>query len=54
MAEALAPICRLLRDDVAAAVSHDGSALKRLSAEMRDYLFPHTSGEDFADIYAQT
>ena len=54
LAETLAPICPLLRDDVAAAVSHDGSALKRLSAEMRDYLFPHTSDEDFADIYAQT
>ena len=54
LADTLAPICRLLRDDVAAAVSHPGSALKRLSAEMRDYLFPHASDQDFADIYAQT
>ena len=54
LAETLAPICRLLRDDVAAAVANDGSALKRLSAEMRDYLFPHTTDQDFADIYAQT
>lgn len=54
LAETLAPICRLLRDDVAAAVAHPGSALKRLSAEMRDYLFPHASDEDFVDIYAQT
>ena len=54
LAETLAPICRLLRDDVSAAVAHEGSALKRLSAEMRDYLFPHASDEDFADIYAQT
>ena len=54
LADTLAPICRLLRDDVAAAVSRKGSALRRLSAEMRDYLFPHSSDEDFADIYAQT
>lgn len=54
LAETLAPICRLLRDDVALAVAKEGSALRRLSAEMRDYLFPHASDEDFADIYAQT
>lgn len=54
LAETLAPICRLLRDDVALAVTREGSALRRLSAEMRDYLFPHASDEDFADIYAQT
>ena len=54
LAETLAPICRMLRDDVALAVARENSALRRLSAEMRDYLFPHSSDEDFADIYAQT
>jgi len=54
LAETLAPICRLLRDEVALAVARESSALRRLSAEMRDYLFPHSSDEDFADIYAQT
>ena len=54
LAEMLAPLCRLLREDVATAVAQKSSALRRLSAEIRDYLFPHSSDEDFADIYAQT
>jgi Type ISP C-terminal specificity domain len=54
LAAMLAPLCRLLREDVAIAVADDKSALKRLSAEIREYLFPLSSDEDFADIYAQT
>ena len=54
LAAMLAPLCRLLREDVAIAVADDKSALKRLSAEIREYLFPLASAEDFADIYAQT
>jgi hypothetical protein len=54
LAALLAPLCRLLREDVALAVADDKSALKRLSAEMRAYLFPLSSDEDFADTYAQT
>ena len=54
LAAMLAPLCRLLREDVAVAVADDKSALKRLSAEIREYLFPLASAEDFADIYAQT
>jgi hypothetical protein len=54
LAAMLAPLCRLLKEDVAAAVADDKSALKRLSAEIREYLFPLSSDEDFADIYAQT
>ena len=54
LAGMLAPLCRLLREDVAVAVANDKSALKRLSAEIREYLFPLASAEDFADIYAQT
>ena len=54
LAALLAPLCRLLREDVTVAVADDKSALKRLSAEMREYLFPLSSDEDFADTYAQT
>lgn len=54
LAALLAPLCRLLREDVAVAVADDKSALKRLCAEMREYLFPLSSDEDFADTYAQT
>ena len=54
LAAMLAPLCRLLREDVAIAVANDKSALKRLSSEIREYLFPLSSDKDFADIYAQT
>jgi hypothetical protein len=54
LAAMLAPLCRLLREEVAVAVADEKSALKRLSAEIREYLFPLSSDEDFADIYAQT
>ncbi|WP_296531408.1 type ISP restriction/modification enzyme [Rhodoferax sp.] len=54
LAQMLAPLCRLLREDVSLAVADETSALKRLSSEMRDYLFPHSSDDDFSDIYAQT
>ena len=54
LAETLAPLCRLLRADVFAAVEREGSALAHLCAEIRQYLFPHTDHKEFADIYAQT
>jgi hypothetical protein len=54
LAEMLAPLCRLLRADVFAAVEREGSALAHLCAEIRQYLFPHTDHKEFADIYAQT
>ena len=54
LAETLAPLCRLLRADVFAAVEREGSALAHLSAEIRQYLFPHADRKEFADIYAQT
>ncbi len=54
LAELLAPLCRLLRADVAAAMQTEGSALKVLCGEIRQYLFPHTDDAQFADIYAQT
>ena len=54
LAEMLAPLCRLLRSDVAAAMQTEGSALAVLCGEIRQYLFPHTDHAQFADIYAQT
>ena len=52
LAETLAPLCRLLRADVFAAVEREGSALSLLCAEIRQYLFPHADHAQFADIYA--
>lgn len=54
LAEMLAPLCGLLRTDVLIAAERDDSALHRLCAEIRDYLFPHATDAEFADIYAQT
>jgi hypothetical protein len=48
------PLCRLLRTDVLVAVEREQSALHRLCDEIRDYLFPHVTDAQFADIYAQT
>lgn len=54
LAETLAPLCRMLRDDVAEALADETSALWGLSAEIRRALFPNASHRDFADTYAQT
>lgn len=54
LAQLLAPLCRLLRTEVATVVGREDSALRHLSGDIRDYLFPTASDEDFADIYAQT
>lgn len=54
LAAMLAPLCRLLRADVLEAAEHHDSALHRLCDEIRDYLFPHVTDAQFADIYAQT
>jgi hypothetical protein len=54
LAEMLAPLCRLLRTDVLVAVEREDSALHRLCGEIREYLFPHATDAQFADIYAQT
>jgi hypothetical protein len=54
LAEMLAPLCRLLRTDVLTAVEREESALHRLCDEIRDYLFPHVTDAQFADMYAQT
>lgn len=54
LAELLAPICRMLRDEVADALKDPGSPLVRLADEWRENLFPDASDERFADAYAQT
>ena len=50
----LAPLCRLLRDDVAAALAREGSALALLATDWRELLFPDATDAQFADAYAQT
>ena len=53
-AEMLAPLCRLLRDDVLDAMQDPGSPLVLLARDWRNLLFPEASDEQFADAYAQT
>ncbi len=53
-AELLAPLCRLLRDDVADALHDPESPLVGLAADWREILFPDASDDRFADAYAQT
>lgn len=54
LAEALAPLCRLLRDDAFAAVQLESSAMHLLADEWRHYLFADADDRQFADAYAQT
>ena len=50
----LAPLCRMLRDDVADALADPASPLVHLARDWRQLLFPHASDVQFADAYAQT
>ena len=50
----LAPLCRMLRDDVTDALEEPGSPLIQLASDWRNLLFPDASDEQFADAYAQT
>jgi hypothetical protein len=54
LAQTLAPLCRLLREDALIAVQRPGSALELLVREWRTYLFPDADDGQFADAYAQT
>lgn len=54
----VAPLCRLLREQVAETMAHERSSPGRrpfttLAAEWRDTLFPNLDERDFADAYAQ-
>lgn len=50
----LAPLCRLLREDVLIAVGNPESSLAVLAHEWKQYLFPDADDAKFADAYAQT
>lgn len=54
LAGLLAPLCRMLRDDVIEALEIPGSALVRQAETWRKMLFPEASDRQFADAYAQT
>jgi hypothetical protein len=50
----LAPLCRMLRDDVTEALVDLQSPLVQLAKDWRQLLFPDAPDEQFADAYAQT
>ncbi|MBM4285288.1 MAG: DNA methyltransferase [Deltaproteobacteria bacterium] len=54
LAKMLAPLCRLLRDDVLTALEIPESHISLLAADWRKYLFPDAGDLQFADAYAQT
>jgi len=54
LAELLAPLTRLLRENVRTALTDPGSALHQLAEEWRDVFFPDADDAQFADAYAQT
>lgn len=54
LADLIAPLCRMLRDDVADALGHADSPLIQLAQDWRHLLFPEASNKEFADAYAQT
>ncbi len=53
-AKLLAPLCRMLRDDVTDALKETSSPLVQLAQDWRQLLFPDAPDEQFADAYAQT
>ena len=53
-AELTAPLCRMLREDVADALGNPESPILALAGEWRDLLFPEATDSEFADAYAQT
>ena len=53
-AATLAPLCRMLRDDVADALRDEQSPLLALAQDWRHLLFPEATDGQFADAYAQT
>jgi hypothetical protein len=54
LAGLLAPLCRLLRNNVEAALRVVDSNMKALADDWREYLFPDADDSQFADAYAQT
>jgi hypothetical protein len=54
LANYIAPLTRLVRDEAYIAVRQDGSNIRVLADEWRAYLFPDADDHQFADAYAQT
>lgn len=54
LAEMLAPLCHLLREEVLDALGAEESAIRQVAAEWREALFPEADDRQFADAYAQT
>ena len=57
LAEFLAPLTRILRDEVISALGRGGdtkNSLRRLAVEWSGLLFPESDDSQFADAYAQT
>lgn len=54
LAQMLAPICRLLRDEVIDAMNDPASNLSSLADDWRRFFFPDADANQFADAYAQT
>lgn len=54
LAELLAPLCRMLHDDVLEALHNHSEAMLSVARDWRRYLFPEASNQEFADSYAQT
>ena len=54
LAKFLAPLARILRDDVNAALEREASSIRDLANEWRGLLFPEGDDAQFADAYAQT
>ena len=50
----LAPLCRMLREDVTDALKNSASPLVQLAGDWRQLLFPDATDAQFADAYAQT
>lgn len=53
LAEVTARLCRLLRDEVADALTQNSPALTTLATDWRHLLFPMATDKQFADGYAQ-
>jgi len=54
LAKLLAPLCRMLRQEVIDALKDGDSSLVQLAEEWRHLLFPDADDDRFADAYAQT
>ena len=53
-AELVAPLCGMLREDVAEALGNPESPMRTLAGDWRELLFPEATDGEFADAYAQT